>query len=351
MPNNSNLRMTMLQAQDSEWLKLVNDHSLNPFYSPLLLSEFAALLEAEAELFVLDIYGTMIIYPYLRHPIAIPGFQQFSDIIALEYGGPLVVDRAATKMDLRFYYTAFLEKFTEYQNSKRTICEFTRFFNLFPNNLYLLDPAAEYLKDVYYIDLNQSLAHIFSSFRPELRNSIRRAESFGLDYRVTDEPEDFQSFNKLYLAAMQRKNAEKRYQFPESFLNNLASLPISSPCVVEKNREIMHITIYLSGGDICFYYLCAMDMTKTEFRPSKFDIWKAIQLFKTQKYSYLVLGGGYNKGDGIEKFKSSFTKQTCRFFVRRHVFSPDIYAQLCQKWLFEHPGASNTSFFPMYRAS
>ena len=58
-----------------------------------------------------------------------------------------------------------------------------------------------------------------------------------------------------------------------------------------------------------------------------------------------MLGGGYEDGDGIFRYKRSFAPHgLVPFFVGRRILDPDLYADLTRRH-----GGGEAEFFPAYR--
>jgi hypothetical protein len=86
-------------------------------------------------------------------------------------------------------------------------------------------------------------------------------------------------------------------------------------------------------------------------RPTNAVVHDTVRWAREQGKRRLILGGGYRPGDGIFRFKASFSPLRATLELARRVHLPADYEALVSAWRAHHGGsAPETGYFPAYRA-
>jgi hypothetical protein len=87
-------------------------------------------------------------------------------------------------------------------------------------------------------------------------------------------------------------------------------------------------------------------------RPVNVYLYNTIRESLGQKWKRMILGGAYEDGDGVFRFKANFSRLRAGFNTYERVHSIDACAELMAQWNRHHGGASPPDdYFPAYRSS
>jgi lipid II:glycine glycyltransferase (peptidoglycan interpeptide bridge formation enzyme) len=160
--------------------------------------------------------------------------------------------------------------------------------------------------------------------------------------------------HRIYTLTMDRQGASEHHYFPyEYFAAIQERLRRNSRILLaEHDGRVVAATLYLHDGADAYSYLGGADHDAQRVRPTNAIVDEMIRWARAQGKQRLILGGGYSPGDGIFRFKSSFSPLRATFEVYRRVHIPEAYAALVEAWRGRHGGAAtDRGFFPPYRAS
>ncbi len=122
--------------------------------------------------------------------------------------------------------------------------------------------------------------------------------------------------------------------------------------LAEHDGRVIAATLYLHDSDDVYSYLGGADHEHQQLRPTNAVVHDTIRWAREQGKRRLILGGGYRPGDGIFRFKASFSPQRAELELARRVHLPDDLERLTEAWR-EHngPGADPGDYFPAYRSA
>jgi serine/alanine adding enzyme len=218
----------------------------------------------------------------------------------------------------------------------------------------LLDPARlELDREIVYVDLTQDEERMWrESFTHACRKNIKRARREGVLVREATGEADARELHRVYELTMDRQEALEGYHLPpEYFLSFLESLPDNSRILLaEHEGRVIAATLYLHDDDDAYSYLGGADYEFQRVRPTNAIVDEMIRWARAQGKQRLVLGGGYTPGDGIFRFKASFSPLRAAFHVYKLVHMPDAYEALRDAWRERYGAGEDERFFPPYRA-
>ena len=294
----------------------------------------------EGRLYIYEEAGDFWIYPMLVRPIDRIGRkllkENWFDIESpYGYGGP-----TSTTLDPGFLERAH-EDFDRWCGNEGLVAEFVRFHPVIGNEC-CASPKMErvYDRDTFSIDL-QSMEPGEMSFSPRPRNKIRRARKLGVRISECQGEEAFERFRGLYMATMDRKDADTLYYFGDRYFSGLKELVkergyLLSAC---QDEEWVAAGIFLRGERLLHYHLSAS--TRDIYVPGATNlmIYEAAKLGRKAGLISMHLGGGLTgrPDDSLASFKKSMSSDKLGFHIGKRVHNRGIYDDLREIWNREFP--------------
>lgn len=350
-------RIRIINTNESEeWDSKIKELPLKDiFYT----SKYHKLLEDtynyKAELFLYEEGNNYVAYPYLKKKINdLPPFkkrtkelkEEFWDISTTEYGGPVIKGEDGSIFD------RFLKNFEIYCKKNNIITEFCRL------NPFIIPEKrikkAKKIKKIYYIDLNCSEREIWKGLKKANRNSITKAKKESVQIKKIKNKKSIGEFYHLYIKTMKKRNARLTYYYPLKYFEDLFKYlgdDIQLLLAKYKNKTIS-ASIFLSKYGITHYYLSGMDKKFSRLSPNNLLIYQSAILSKQKNNKVFNLGGGYNEGDGLSKFKSSFSKKSFYFYRYQKIHNESVYKKLNKislKYTKNKKIKKDVLYFPKYR--
>ncbi len=294
-----------------------------------------------------------IAYPCFLRPIGSLPFAQGDaqagyDLVTPEYTGPLC--SLSPGGNVR---TGFAEAFTALCRGEGIVTEFA---HLHPWRAHtdLLDPdGVAFNREIVYVDLTPTEEEIWAhSTTHDCRWAIGRAQRHGVSVFEASEPEHIREFHRIYVGTMDRRRALQRYYFPVAFFESIFTQMRDSArfLLAEHEGRIVAAGLFLHDETNAYYHLSGSDHAFRQLYAGNVLLWEAIRWARAGGRQRFILGGSYQQGDGIFRFKASFSPLRARFHTFRKVHLPDSYDALCRQWS-AHYGSeeSSATYFPAYR--
>jgi hypothetical protein len=108
-------------------------------------------------------------------------------------------------------------------------------------------------------------------------------------------------------------------------------------------------TLYLHDDETVYSYLGGADHAYQSARPTNAVVHETVRWARGQGKRRLLLGGGYRTGDGIMRFKESFSPLRVDLPVLGRVHDQPTYDRWVRQWRAAG-GDDADGFFPLYRA-
>jgi hypothetical protein len=204
------------------------------------------------------------------------------------------------------------------------------------------------------VNLRQSPEQLWTNYEHKVRKNVKKALRAGCSVRRDDRLENVDSFLEVYDATMQRRNAAQWYRFDRAFFAELADGLAGSYSVfsvLDAADKVVSVELVLQSDDYLYSFLGGT--LQDAFPMSPNDLLKhevAAYGQRTGRRGY-VLGGGYQKDDGIFKYKRAFDPHGIQGFrTARVVGSKERYDALVAAHTHQAGPAADHSFFPAYRA-
>jgi hypothetical protein len=319
--------------------------------------EFAAIHEqhggGEARLFALRSPQGPIAYPLLLHPVSGLPFGEgvgagLFDAATPQYTGPLAV--GAPDGDAR---ASFAEALDRWCAESGIVTEFAHLHPWRARTELLDSSGVELDREIVYVDLTQDPDSRWRySYTHACRKNVNRARREGVRVFAARDESDARELHRIYERTMDRRGARESYYFPPTyFASFLERLPENSRILLaEHDGRIVAATLYLHDETDAYSFLGGADHEAQQVRPSNAIVDEMIRWGREQGLQRLVLGGGYAPGDGIFRFKASFSPLRADLRLYKRVHLVDEYESLLHAWRRHHGDDPEPAFFPPYRA-
>lgn len=295
----------------------------------------------QPELFVAAKDDGILLYPYIRRPIA----HRHDDLVtAYGYGGPFR-EGNFTNEDVKEARRLFLQR----PENQATVTETIRYHpcRIDPDLMRAFGPAVP-IRQTVHVRLDDSFEQLEQRFSKMTKRNVKRA----VREQVTvarGQSDELCEFIRLYRATMDRRAANDVYYFSDRYFEDLWN---SDTCETEllfavHDGVIVAGVFMLFGDDGAHYHLGGSDADYLALRPNHFLFREMIRRAVEKDKAYVHLGGGATGEDALFDFKQSFSgDEPLTYYIGQAVFDEVVYHRLNQDHLLRH-GPSD--FFPLYR--
>ncbi len=295
--------------------------------------------------------GGGILFPLLLRPLAAepwasPGERRWDAISPYGYGGPYawgVPDAAA-----------FWRRHAEWCADLQVVTSFVR-LSLFPEQLAPLPGGVEDRAPNIAIPLAGDEEALWRGYDTRVRRWIRVAERSGLRVEEDAEGRRLDGFVAVYEHTMNRHAAGDWYYFPRPFFEAIRDrLPGQYVFFHALDGDrVVSSDLVLRSADHAYYFLGGTLTEAFDAGPNylvKHHVARWAQAAGLRRY---VLGGGYQPGDGVYRYKRGWTKAgEVTFRVACWTHDGAAARELTARRAAHAAGtwAPNAGFFPPYRA-
>ncbi|MDP3937145.1 MAG: GNAT family N-acetyltransferase [Deltaproteobacteria bacterium] len=269
------------------------------------------------------------------------------------YSGPLVDAPGGEAPDLIREFTGAL---WEELRGRRIVSLFIRFHPLAKNTEYFqvdgIDPALR--SETVYMDLTGAW---YKGLTSKCRYEVRKSDRRGAIVEVSEDPDDWRVFGELYRATMIHRSARKWYVFPQSFFEETRRLLGRGVflLVARHAGSLVAGSLFLQGFGKLHYHLSGATPEAAGLGVSNRLIVEAARIGEARGATTLHLGGGLVPGDGLYKYKASFSPLRAVWDKACVVLDREAYADLEEgrrKFLTARADEAveeNPRYFPAYR--
>ncbi len=201
------------------------------------------------------------------------------------------------------------------------------------------------------VDLAKGEEALWMGYEHKVRKNVNKARRCGCVVRRLGGFGSVGGFLEVYEETMRRRGAAPWYRFGREFFDRLAETldgTYSVFSVLDSDGIEVSVELVLEGDEYLYSFLGGTRAEAFPMAPN--DLLKhevALYGQRTGRRAY-VLGGGYQAGDGIFRYKRSFAPTGVRSFrTARLIADRDQYVKLV-----EHRAPTNhagDSYFPAYR--
>lgn len=309
--------------------------------------------QGEHRLLVAELDGARLAYPLALRPLAkLPFTAELGagrwDSASPPFTGPLAVgDLPDARLD------ALRSEVARTLAAEGVVAEFA---HLHPwNAVPVLLGGASPDREVVWVDLTTDPDRLWrESYSNACRKNVKRAEREGVTVREARDEADIVEFHRIYTATMERNAALDAYFLDRDYFQAIFAEMRGAGrfALAEHDGRVIAATLYLHDSEDAYSYLGGADHSRQQLRPTNAVVHETIRWAREQGKRRLILGGGYRPGDGIFRFKASFSPLRATLELSRRVHLPDDYEALVAAWRAHHgDGVEDTGFFPLYRSS
>lgn len=330
----------LLDLKDAnQWHHLLDrmpKSQMDVYFTPEYYSLYQNYGDGEACCFVYERGGNIVLYPFLRNPITLLGYEldkEYYDIQgAYGYNGIITSNQSVD------FTNSFWEEFDEWCQENDVVAEFSRFHPLLNNHL-VASPKMKtfYSRHTVALDLtdNDIWMHQISS---KNRNMIRKAEKGGVTIVESD---DYDTFMELYNGTMGDLHAERFYFFPKQYYDEYkhAFKGRSLLCLALLDDKAIAGSMFMFSDDYAHYHLSARNREYSRFAANNLILWYGIQKAKERGCKWFHFGGGTTgeDDDSLLKFKKEFSKSMCEFWIGKRIHNQAVYDQIKEQWKNKYP--------------
>jgi lipid II:glycine glycyltransferase (peptidoglycan interpeptide bridge formation enzyme) len=200
---------------------------------------------------------------------------------------------------------------------------------------------------------------LWYDYEHKVRKNVKRAQKNGLEVAFDTTGEHLDSFMKIYLATMERREAGEGFFFERTFFERIIEeMPQSFVFahVRDGTGEIVSTELALLSSRHAYSFLGGTRSEAFAMRPNDLLKHELIRWLRDGGYEAFVLGGGYGEDDGIYRYKKAFAPTGGLLFrTQGLVLSRSAYDALVEErasWELArgNPWAPREGFFPAYRS-
>lgn len=333
-------------ADKREWTALLHklpQEQQDVYFTPEYYALYEKNGEGEAQCFVFEKDGEIILYPYLKNAINALGYQLDKEYFDIQgaYGYNGIISSSKDKHFINAFY-AFFEK---YCSDNHIIAEFIRFHPLL-NNYNILLKTHTILLDRKTVGLNicQSYEDIWKhAYSSTNRNMIRKAQKNGYSAIIINDPstQNIEQFMEIYHQSMRAVGAEQYYFFNQDFFKNMFEFlkgHIYLINIKDKNELVVCSSIFFHYYKYFHYHLSGR-IQEADNSVNNFLLDEALKLAQKLGAELFHFGGGRtgSTDDSLLKFKENFSKTKLDFYIGKKIYNQKVYDNVVEQWKTKHP--------------
>jgi len=299
--------------------------------------------------------ATRVLYPFLLRPLGdVPWLgEKWSDYSDIQtpygYGGPLISRGSGDEHGVRL----FREAFAEWCRARGVVSEFVRFHPLLDTHLGL-ESSLEVKRDntTVWCRTDCTTGERLENLSSSTRRGVRKARKEGLEVAVETEPAAYHEFAQLYRATMERRDARPYYLFGDKYFDDFRELlgPAQSLLTVRHEGKMAAGAVFMRSQPFLHYHLGGSDAGLLPLRPNNLLFFEAMSWGCSRGQVAMHLGGGYQAGDELFRFKSGFSPLRASFYIGRAVHDAEAYQQAVAARAGAGAEPADAGYFPAYRA-
>lgn len=299
-----------------------------------------------------------VLYPFILRDISgEPYYVQalgsaFDIVTPYGYGGPFCF-KCPDKSKLAKQFWEVFESWTSRQN---IVSEFIR-FSLLGDTVLDYPGEKEFKFDNIVRDLLPDKETIWMDYEHKVRKNVKKAIRNGIHVETDENGYRLDDFLRIYNTTMDRRNADKGYYFGKSFFETISSQLFGQHIYFHacSGKKVVSTELVLVSSENVYSYLGGTDGDYFDSRPNDLLKHEIILWAKSHGKKRFVLGGGYQKDDGIYKYKSSFAPRgVVPFWVGYRVLNSEVCRKLVNARTDYEKGKGTdwtprAGYFPPYR--
>jgi hypothetical protein len=293
--------------------------------------------------------------------LAEQGATGFTDVATpYGFGGPLLSDPGAA--DAIGLLHEFDTQYRQWCCAQGVAAEFVCLHPLLGNHAWMAESGIAPIapaKEVVVIDLQRPPQALWGDLSRGTRSSVQRARRSGIEVRqVEPDAETLAVFQRLYLQTMQRRQAQARWFYPDSYIPScVRHMGPEGSALFFASYDGAPAAAYLLLFDArsAYYHIGASDERWLHLRPNNLLMYETIQWARIRGLTRYHLGGGVSsaENDSLLRFKSSYGGRRATLYTYGRILNHAVYDRLCElKREHERRTAAtipHPDYFPLYR--
>ena len=295
----------------------------------------------------------LVLLPFLLRDIRVLPFCPTSLGPATDIVGPYGYGGAFCRQrDGSLKATEFWSEFDEWALEQGVVSEFMR-LSLFGNEVLDLPGEIEERQLNVVRELVSPLDEIWSQCEHKVRKNVKRAQEEGVEVRIDERAEHLPEFMRVYRETMERRRLGNAYRFSTAFFERLTSLDglVVLFHAFYRARVVSSEVVLVSANRV-YSFLGGTLEDAFDVRPNDLLKFEIIRWAKDAGKQAYVLGGGYEPGDGVFRYKRSFAPDGCvPFLTGKRILRPDAYRalQTAHSHALTASSGHDDGYFPAYR--
>lgn len=339
------MRISECTTLDSRWQDAFKSLPMNLqdiYFSPSYYQVYEHVYGSKSRCLIFENDNDFAIYPFILSSLQELSYieldREYFDIQgAYGYNGI-----ASTSNDVDFTLSIG-RAMIEYCQENGIIAEFTRFNPVHNNHKFGLYLDVTKANRNVLLDLSRHDVWL-NSYEHSTRKNIKKAERSGLSTvciagsNVTPKQLDF--FIDIYKKTMVRNSVDAFYHFPKNYFEFMLRFNGQNTLIIFTIKDATPIAceLVLYGGYVGYSFLGGTLIEYYEYRPNDILKHAAISFLKDRGCSCFCLGGGTADGDGVFRYKRSFSKSgVVDFFIGKKIHSPLVYNKVVNAWSERFP--------------
>lgn len=342
------------RGERDRWIQAWERWPAHEVYAHPSYVELFAGQDGSAAAAVCQVDGTTVLYPFVirsirRERFWVPDCGDCVDITSpYGYGGAYRWGGGEPRPD-----EVFWRMFDEWASNAGVVSEFVR-FDLHPERLASYPGTVESRLMNVIRSLDTPPEELLADVAHKVRKNVKRARASGIRVLLDEDGNRLEDFERIYLSTMVRREADSRYLFSLDWLQRLvAALPGQFAFFhAVKGDIVVSSELVLVSADFVYSFLGGTDSSAFADRPNDLLKYEVMLWARERGKQAFVLGGGYEPGDGIFKYKESFAPRgVVPFSTGSRVLDREKYSALARRAAeIRGPDAADAAFFPEYRA-
>jgi hypothetical protein len=277
----------------------------------------------------------------------------FDAVSPYGYSGPLT---HLPQPEASVLIKEFLDALGEELRARRVVSLFVRLHPLVGNAVYFPRDAIDLARRTETVFINLTTPW-YKGLTSACRYEVRKSERRGVEVEAAEDPDDWRAFGDLYRITMRRRGARDWYFFPQAFLEDTRRLLGLGVTLLVARREgsLVGGSLFLEGFGKGHYHLSGTSPEASGLGVSNRLIVEGARRCEGHGCATFHLGGGQQPGDGLSRFKASFSPLRTVWDKASVVIDPQAYGTLVEgrgRYLRDQgvpEGAEAGGPFPAYR--
>jgi hypothetical protein len=299
-----------------------------------------------------------VLYPFLLRDLTmeafwLPSLGRAVDIVS-PYGYAGAYSWGGTETDE--LAAVFWAEFNAWAERQNVVSEFVR-LSLFPETLLAYPGVTDERLDNVIRRLDLEEGALWMDLQHKVRKNVKKARRNGVSVEEDPTGARLDEFLRIYESTMDRRGASSGYYFGRDYFERMHESLSGQFTYFHAVHEgkIVSSELVLLSADNAYSFLGGTDPDSFGVRPNDLLKYEIIRWAASAGKKRFVLGGGYERGDGIYRYKLAFAPGGATpYRVGRRILNEQAYEALTRNRFDRDPRRATAEgphgYFPEYRA-